>query len=179
VICGHKNCQRDAVWRVKSGDPDEGAHFLTSACRRHLDRCVEDAETVTGICPEVTLRSDAPTFWLAQRGTKVALVEARTAQGAARLAARALNLTSCKARRWYQKDGDFVGNTYVPTRKIVDSATCAEGYGYPRAAPYLTDWRGASLRPATAAEVEAWTAARDQQRALRGKSRKAIRVAFA
>lgn len=89
------------------------------------------------------------TQYLAQRGTKVALVEARSARQAGPLAAKALRLPHVHPR----------GRAVWP-------------WGWP------VDWRGSSLRRATRAEADAFAQAVDQEAEVRAMTRTALREAM-
>lgn len=91
------------------------------------------------------------THYLAQRGTKVALVEARSMRHAGPLAAKALRLSSARPR---------AGRRRRPM------------------SPWPVDWRGASLRRATRAEADAFAQAVDQQAEVRAMTRTALREAM-
>lgn len=89
------------------------------------------------------------TQYLAQRGTKMALVEARSARHAGPLAAKALRLP------------------HVYPRGRADWRRWR-----------LTDWRGASLRRATRAEADAFAQAVDQETEVRAMTRTALKAAM-
>lgn len=89
------------------------------------------------------------THYLAQRGTKVALVEAPTARQAGPLAAKALRLPRTQPR------GPWSARTRC-----------------------RTDWRGASLRRATRAEADAFAQAVDQEAEVRAMTRTALKAAM-
>lgn len=90
------------------------------------------------------------THYLAQRGTKVALIEARSARHAGPLAAKALRLNFARPR----------GRSPI------------------RPQNWPVDWRGASLRRATRAEADAFAQAVDQETEVRAMTRTALKAAM-
>lgn len=116
------------------------------------------------------------TPWIAQRGTRVAVVDAETAREAAQAAAPMLKLPRSKPRRWLLIDGDFSDDgRYVLTRRWVPAGT--DGARAVQLAMWPYDWRGATLRRATEAEADAFLAAHRQDWALssRAKVKAAVR----
>lgn len=101
------------------------------------------------------------TQYLAQRGTKVALVEAESPRRAGELAGQALRLPAVRPRSWARDDLDWTRSTRHLRRQE----------------RWLFDWRGrrASLRRATRAEADAFAQAVDQQAEVRAMTRTALR----
>lgn len=116
------------------------------------------------------------TCWIAQRGTKVGLIEAPTVREAGTIASRFLKLGRCRPRRIRIRDWDADTDSLV-WKSVTPDAT--SWFSVPPRSGWPHDWRGSSLRPATRAEVDAYQAAADQVRDLRGLSRKKMREAFA
>lgn len=90
--------------------------------------------------------------WIAQRGTRVAVVEAPTAREAATVAARALRLPEVDRHQ------------NSPLRDLWSRCWSRHPYR-------VVDWRRATIRPATVEEVDRFTAAHDQDRALSSKTK--------